>query len=87
VVSGVSVANPAVVTTSTAHGLTTGQQVTISGTGGATAVNATWTVTVLSGTTFSVPVNNTNAWTSGGTVYHVGTAAGAVPDHREHGGH
>jgi hypothetical protein len=77
-VSGVTVANPAVVTTSTAHGLATGQQVTISGTGGATAVNGTWTVTVLSGTTFSVAVNNTNAWTSGGTVYHVGTAAGAV---------
>jgi hypothetical protein len=77
-VSGVSVANPAVVTTSAAHGLATGQQVTISGVGGATAVNGTWTVTVLTSTTFSVPVNNTNAWTSGGTVGHVGTAAGAV---------
>jgi hypothetical protein len=77
-VSGVSVANPAVVTTSAAHGLATGQQVTISGVGGATAVNGTWTVTVLTSTTFSVAVNNTNAWTSGGTVGHVGTAAGAV---------
>lgn len=77
-VSGVSVANPAVVTTSAAHGLASGQQVTITGVGGATAVNGTWTVAVLTSTTFSVPVNNTNAWTSGGTVSHVGTAAGAV---------
>lgn len=61
--------SPTTVTTSAAHGLATGQSVTITGTGGATAINATFgSVTVASSTTFTVPVANSNAWTSGGTV-------------------
>jgi hypothetical protein len=67
-VSGVSTANPGVVTTSAAHGLTTGQTVTIASVGGATQANGTWVVTVLSATTFSIPVNVTGTYTSGGTV-------------------
>ena len=70
-VSGVTIANPAVITTSAAHGLFSGDTVTIASVGGATAVNGTWIATVLSDTTFSVDVNNTNAYTSGGTVIRV----------------
>jgi hypothetical protein len=56
-----------VVTTPTAHGLVSGTQVTIGGmTGsGATPVNGTWTATVLSSTTFSVPVTTTGNGTAG----------------------
>lgn len=73
-VTGISAANPAVVTTSVAHGFITGQKATITGVTGvapmpglSTAV-FTGTVTVVSATTFSVPFNSTGGtYTSGGT--------------------
>lgn len=77
-VAGATIANPSVITTAAPHGLASGQTVVIAGAGGATAVNGTFIATVLTATTFSVPVNNTNAWTSGGTVSHTGTAAASV---------
>lgn len=59
-----SVANPTVITAAAAHLLTTGDVVTIAGHTGATpAINGTFPVTVLSGTTFTIPV----AVTVGGT--------------------
>ncbi len=61
----VSTANPAVIT-STAHGLVTGQQVTISGVLGATALNGTWTITVTGANTFTVPASGAG-YTSGGS--------------------
>lgn len=67
-ISGVSTANPGVVTTSAAHGLTTGQTVVIASVGGATQANGTWVVTVIDATHFSIPVNVTGTYTSGGTV-------------------
>lgn len=71
-VSNVSIANPAVITTSAAHDLYPGDTVTIASVGGATAVNGTRIVIeVPSTTTFKVDVNNTNAYTSGGTVIRV----------------
>jgi hypothetical protein len=63
-ISGVTKANPGVVTTREAHGLTTGDTVTISGVGGMTELNGnTYTVTVISTTTFSIGTN-TNAYTT-----------------------
>lgn len=65
-ITGVTNANPAVVT-SAAHGLTTGQSVAISGVGVATGVNMTNTITVVDANSFSVPVAAGGAYTSGGT--------------------
>lgn len=65
-----SVANPSIVTTNKPHRLVTGQSVTIAGTAASTpAINATYVVTVISETTFSIPVNVTVAPTpSTGTI-------------------
>ena len=69
--------NPYVVTTSTSHGYSTGDKVYITGvTGHGGNPNGIWTITVLSGTTFSLkyPSNNANSEAlgtgdgSGGTV-------------------
>jgi len=65
-ITGVTTANPGVVTTTSAHGLTTGQLVAINGVAGATQANGVWVVTVLSTTTFSIPVNVTGTYSSGG---------------------
>jgi len=63
-----SVANPTVITTLTPHYYVTGDTVTVaSHTGSTPAVDGSRVVTVLSSTTFSVPVNVTVAGT-GGTV-------------------
>jgi hypothetical protein len=47
---------PSVITTSAAHGLTTGQTAEVTGHLLNTSVNGTWIVTEISTTTFSVPV-------------------------------
>ncbi len=61
-----SQANPTVVTTPVPHGLTTGDTAVISGNAGSSpAINGEQAVTVLSPTTFSVPVNTSAG--SGGT--------------------
>jgi hypothetical protein len=48
-------ANPIVVTTAAAHGLSTGAVVAIAGHLVNTAANGAWTATVLTSTTFSIP--------------------------------
>jgi hypothetical protein len=54
----VSVGNPAVITTDEPHGIITGQVIEVQGTvGGAPVINGAWTVTRLTPTTFSIPVN------------------------------
>lgn len=64
----VPISNPCVINTTTAHGLTTGETVTISGISGGTFSpalnNGTFTVTVVDADTFTVPVNCTGASTS-----------------------
>lgn len=74
-ITAVSEAHPAVVTAD-AHGLTTGDIVTIASVTGAdaTTVNGTGiTVTVLTTNTFSIPANTTGlGYTSGGTVTRTG---------------
>jgi hypothetical protein len=72
-ISGMTTANPTVITTSTAHGFITGQLVNVNAgtafvaTG--TVPNGNFTATVLSATTFSIPFNYTGAYTSGGAVF------------------
>ena len=74
----ISAASPAVVTTTSVHGLVNGQQVTMAAatwtTVGAGVTNGTWPITVLSSTTFSIPVVTTlmglQTWN--------GTASGAA---------
>jgi len=69
VVSGITNANPGVVTTSLNHGYTTGQTVTITGALGISGINGVnLTATVLSPTTFSIGINTTTSgtYTGGG---------------------
>lgn len=67
-VSTSSVGNPTVITTGAAHGFSDGLQVLITGHEGSVPdINGSHVVTVLSATTFSIPVNVTTAG-SGGTV-------------------
>lgn len=61
-------ADPSVVTTASVHGLTSGQFAEISGHLVNTAINGTWPVTVLTTTTFSVPVAGNGAGTASGQV-------------------
>lgn len=77
-ITGITQANPAVVTTGASHGLATGDEVHIDGVVGMTEVNnERFTATVLTGTTFELRdsaganVNTTGytAYASGGTVY------------------
>jgi hypothetical protein len=61
-----SVAAASVITTSAAHGRVSGQEVTIAGHVGSTpSINGPHIITVLSPTTFSIPVNVTVAGTGG----------------------
>jgi hypothetical protein len=59
---------PSVITTAAAHGLASGQIVEIAGHLVNTAVNGTWAVTVISTTTFSVPVAGSGIGGVSGTV-------------------
>lgn len=69
VVNAATNASPIQITTSSTHGLETGHIVTISGVGGNTAANNTWTVTVINTTQFTLNGSIGNgAYTSGGTV-------------------
>jgi hypothetical protein len=55
--------------TAAAHGLATGASVTISGVGGNTAANGSWSVTVLDANTLTLNGSTGNgAYTSGGTI-------------------
>lgn len=72
-ISGATNASPIVITTSSAHGLTTGARVVIASVGGNTAANGTFVVTYVSSTTFSLDGSTGNgAYTSGGTFTVVG---------------
>lgn len=74
----------AAVITSVAHGLTTGQRVTVAAVGGAVQVNATKRVTVLTADTFTLNgITVATAYTSGGTatpdgVMQLGTGTSEV---------
>ena len=73
-ITGMTTANPTVITTTAAHGFISGQLVLVNT---STAFSATgtlpttkpYTATVLSATTFSIPFNYTGTYTSGGAVF------------------
>jgi len=70
-VSGITNANPGVVATNLAHGLTTGAVLELTGVVGMTALNGvSFTATVLTPTTFSIGINTTSysAYVSGGAL-------------------
>ena len=74
-----SQANPSVITTTVAHGLTTGDVVVISGVSGSNAdINGERTVTVISTTTFSVPINASTSGGTGGTLVRADSSNGGV---------
>ena len=72
-IASFSVASPTVITTATAHGLTSGEDIIISGVSGGTfgsSINGNFTATVVDATHFTVPVQCTNATvTSPGSVF------------------
>lgn len=71
-------ANPSIVTTSVPHGLATGDIILIAGVSSSSpTINGERTVTVLSTTTFSVPVNVTVSGT-GGSFVKANSTGGAV---------
>ena len=71
-----SVANPTVITTATAHGLTSGDGIVIAGhTGSTPDINNAYIVTVLTATTYTIPVNVTVGGT-GGTMTLITTRFG-----------
>lgn len=81
-ITSASSANPSVITTTAPHNLASGQIVTISGVTVNTVVNGTWVITVLSATTFSVPVAGSGSgsggtWTATGATY-TGTGTSAI---------
>jgi len=70
-VSGITLANPGVVTTNLAHGLASGETITLTGIVGTTQLNnVLLTVTVLTPYTFSIGLNTSGdtAYVSGGTL-------------------
>ncbi len=70
-VTSSSVANPSVITMGSAHGLATGDTVTIAGHSGSTpSIDGPHVVTVLSSTTYSIPVNVTVGGTGGTSAKH-----------------
>ena len=69
-ISANSAANPTVVTTTTAHGYKTGDTVVISGSNSSTTIDGSRVVTVITPTTFSVPVNCTGGAGTAGSVYN-----------------
>ena len=68
-VSGATNASPIVVTTSTPHGVVTGDEVVVSGVNGNAGANGTWLCRVLTSTTFElVGSGGTGVYTGGGVM-------------------
>lgn len=91
-----SVANPTTITTAAVHGLATGDRVLIAGHTSTPTLNGVQTVTVVTTTTFTVPVNVTVGGGAAGTVSRISTRSGGrayinVPNSTDHpfalGGH
>ena len=79
-ITAISKTNPGQVTTTTAHGLTTGSQVFVSGVNGMTAVNnQLYTVTVVDPTHFTLGVDTSGfgTYTSGGNASRLSVSASA----------
>jgi hypothetical protein len=75
-IAGCTNTTPITITTASAHGLQTGEQVTVGGVPGNTAANGVFTVTVTTATSFTLGGSAGNGlWTSGGNVTVPGLAA------------
>ena len=88
-ITGVTNANPIAITTGTAHGLASGNQILISGVGGTTQINGNdYYVTVINPTSFyiysdsarTIPVSGATygTYTSGGSAVSIGGVVGAL---------
>lgn len=64
-VTSITAGNPTVITTSIAHGMLTGDQVVLAATNSVPNADGLWTVTVISPTTFSIPLLVNTPGTSG----------------------
>ena len=76
-VTGITVANPCVVTTAAAHGLAVGDVVWLVSINGMTQINESWSrVTAVTATTLTLDMSSLgmSAWTSGGTVHRMSDA-------------
>lgn len=71
-ITSITKANPAVVTTSTPHGLSSGQQINITGSNSSVSIDGQRIVTVTGPTTFTVPVDTSGGASAGtaGSFYH-----------------
>jgi hypothetical protein len=67
-ITNISVGNPTTITTSTPHGLVTGDIIDILGSNSTPSVNGSWTITVTGPSTFTIPVHVTVAGNTG-TIY------------------
>jgi hypothetical protein len=76
-ISGNTVANPTVITTSAPHGLTTGDSVNIVGSNSTPSINGDWVATVTGGSTLTIPVNVT-VLGSAGTLVKTSSRLGGV---------
>lgn len=61
------------ITTAAAHGWETGDRVTVSDVAGSTEANGKWTIEVVSGNAFDLPVDAANSYAGGGQAYRHGT--------------
>jgi len=74
----ISIANPTVITTAVAHGMSTGDNVRISRSNSAPLVDGTHKVTVIDATSFTVPVNVTASGNTGASVLTPWDATDAI---------
>ena len=80
-ITGATNVSPIVVTTTSAHGLVTGDQVQVTGVVGNTAANGTFLVTALTPTTFSEQGSTGNgAYASGGAISQASDISGVLAD-------
>lgn len=73
-----SIANPTVITTATAHGLTTGDTVLIAGHTSTPTINGSRVVTVTGTTTFTIPINVTTGGGAAGTMTRTSSRSGGT---------
>lgn len=81
-ITGITAANPAVVTVSSTATITDGETITISGVVGTmSSINGDHVATILDGTTFSVPFDSSGlVRDSGGTVTGITSGTGAIDE-------